>query len=140
MSTRNPEGRPRRRARRSPAEWSQLVEEWSHSGLTAEAFIASRDLPRSRFHWWRAKLRGPARPGSADAETSMKLIPVRVSDSRRSGSPQSAQADPIGQDLGWELTDAQGRVLRVQGTLARESLRAALAVITSPRSPMRRER
>jgi hypothetical protein len=137
MSTTHPEMRPRRRrARRSAAEWSQLVEEWSRSGLSAEAFVASRDLPRSSFHWWRVRLKGPIRSGSVKAHAPVRLVPVQLSDARHSETSPSTEVDPIPQEVSWQLTNAQGHVLRVQGPLARETLHAALAVLTSQPSGM----
>jgi Transposase len=65
------------RARRSPEQWSAVLDELSGSGESVESFCRRRGLRRSTLYWWRWKLGGSKRrPGR---ETAIRLLPVAVS-------------------------------------------------------------
>ena len=121
-----------RQPRRSREKWADLVDEWSRSGQSGEAFAAARALPRSSFHLWRLKLRGPA-PKTKQVvrvEAMPRLVPVRIDNA------PPVLLDPLDPvrandgSLGWEFTGVDGCVLRAYGAVARDGLTALLAAIT----------
>jgi hypothetical protein len=65
------------RARKSPEQWSALLDELSGSGESVESFCRRRGIRRSTLYWWRWKLgasrRSPRRDGA------IRLLPVTVS-------------------------------------------------------------
>ena len=124
-----------RQPRRSREKWAELVDEWSRSGQSGEAFAASRSLPRSSFQLWRLKLRGSATKTKQVVRVAAtpRLVPVRI---RNAPPVLLDHLDPVPAtdgSLGWEFTGVDGCVLRAYGAVARDGLDAALAAIT-PRS------
>ncbi len=69
------------RARKSPEQWSAVLDELSGSGESVESFCRRRGFRRSTLYWWRWKLGGSRR--SSASETAVRLLPVKVSASSR---------------------------------------------------------
>ncbi len=67
------------RARRTPEQWSALLDELTGSGEAVESFCRRRGIRRSTLSWWRWKLGASQRsPGGAAA---IRFLPVTVSSS-----------------------------------------------------------
>lgn len=60
------------------AQWRPHVEAWGNSGQSQAAYCREHDLVKSRFTYWKNKLR-PAKPGIRDHSGS-GFVPVRVLD------------------------------------------------------------
>jgi hypothetical protein len=84
------------RARKSPEQWSALLDELSGSGESVESFCGRRGIRRSTLYWWRWKLGASRR--SSGTETAIRLLPVSVSAGSRS-----------------ELHDSRGIAIHVAG-------------------------
>ena len=69
----------RERSRKARQEWQRLVAEQGRSGQSVAAFCRGRGLVRSRFFWWRKRLRaaGPeARQTPLTKFLEVKLTPA----------------------------------------------------------------
>jgi hypothetical protein len=82
------------RARRTPEQWSALLDELSGSGESAESFCRRRGIRRSTLYWWRWKLGGARRSSSSHA--AIHLLPVSVSSG---GHPEPAGVQGIAIDV-----------------------------------------
>lgn len=100
-------------------KWSRLVTEWKRSGLTARAFAARRGIRAGTLAWWHWRL-GRDRAAAAEDEVQLDFVPVEVD----SGNDDACV---------WQLTTAEGHVLRVCRTIEAGALRAVLAAITAQR-------
>jgi transposase len=80
------------------AEWSEWVERWQKSGLSAEEFGAREGIKPKQLGWWRWKLRSSA------PAPEVRFLPVHVLDPP--GSPAGAGAT-------LEVALPNGRVVRV---------------------------
>jgi hypothetical protein len=69
------------RARRSPEQWSAVLDELSGSGESVESFCRRRGIRRETLYWWRWKL-GTSRRSSA-SHAGVRLLPVSVSSDGR---------------------------------------------------------
>jgi hypothetical protein len=67
------------RARKSPEQWSALLDELSGAGEPVESFCRRRGIRRSTLSWWRWKLGRSRRSATTDA--AIRLLPVAVSPS-----------------------------------------------------------
>jgi hypothetical protein len=65
------------RARKSPKQWSALLDELSGSGESVESFCRRRGIRRSTLYWWRWKLGASRR--SSGTDTAIRLLPVSIS-------------------------------------------------------------
>jgi hypothetical protein len=65
------------RARKTPEQWSALLDDLSGSGEVVESFCQRRGLRRSTLYWWRWKLGASRR--SSGSDTAIRLLPVAVS-------------------------------------------------------------
>ena len=65
------------RARKSPKQWSALLDELSGAGESVESFCRRRGIRRSTLYWWRWKLGGSRRSPRSDG--AIRLLPVAVS-------------------------------------------------------------
>ena len=52
----------RRRIRRSPSEWQQLIDEQAGSGLSQSAFCAERGISVASFRNWKRRLASQSQP------------------------------------------------------------------------------
>ncbi|MGK3959904.1 hypothetical protein WMF38_43505 [Sorangium sp. So ce118] len=59
-------------------EWTERVERWERSGLSAEKFARREGYKPKQLYWWRWKLRadGPAQP--SPSPESPRFLPVQV--------------------------------------------------------------
>lgn len=106
----------RRRANRSPAEWSELVGAWRASGLSGREFAEARDIGLASLYGWAARLE------SEDGIGSPGFTEVAVAETDRSSARCEAQGAHI------ELVARSGRVIRVVGSVDAEALRVVLQV------------
>ena len=58
----------------SSNHWSQLIEDWSDSGLSQQAFCRDRGLSYHKFHYWRKKL--SRTPPTKTLPRTSALVPV----------------------------------------------------------------
>ena len=72
------------RARKSPEQWSALLDEVSGSGESVESFCRRRGIRRSTLYWWRWKLGASRRSSTSD--TAIRLLPVSISAAGRAES------------------------------------------------------
>ena len=96
------------RARRTAAQWQELVERFERAGQTRGRFCAAHGLALSTFDLWRRKLR--ATPAAANEEQPEALF-VELT------NPTQTQAPPTSAGTGaWEveLDLGAGVVLRVR--------------------------
>lgn len=99
--------------------WSRLVTEWKRSGLTAREFAAGRGIRAGTLSWWHWRLGRDRRAGAED-QLQLGFVPVEVD----RGTEDACM---------WQLTTADGHVLRVCRTIEAGALREVLAAITSRR-------
>lgn len=124
-----------RNRRRSSAEWRQLVQAWTESGLEPEVFGRRRGIEGERLKWWKWKLSragtvpggdgaGIPSPRRREPHGELRLVPVDVI-----AEAGATAVSPAGSALlpGWELTTSDGAVLRVHGSIAVDELRTILA-------------
>lgn len=113
------------RKRRSAAQWSSLVEQWSRSGESAERFAARQGVKPGTLRWWQTQLR-KRRAGEAPmvrsrdevAESASTFARVQVVDApRRPGCFV-------------EIVTREGALVRVHGDVDESALRAALRAVS----------
>ncbi len=90
------------RARRTPDQWSALLDELSGSGESVESFCRRRGLRRSTLYWWRRKL-GASKRRPGRRETAIRLLPVAV-------SPGISLEPPAARGIVSHVADLQGHV------------------------------
>lgn len=105
----------RRYARRSVAQWRELVRQCAQSGLSQTAFCQSHGVAVSSLHHWRRKLGDEVRGrGAGDADAA-----AAPADAERAGFVELRPVDPsVRQPVpAWdvELTLGDGIVLRLRG-------------------------
>src|ERR1019366_10802143 len=61
------------RARKSPEQWSALLDELSGSGESVESFCRRRGIRRSTLYWWRWKLGASRRSSGTDTAIRLQL-------------------------------------------------------------------
>ena len=80
-------------ARRSEAKeehWSKVLDEWKKSGQSAAAFCRERQLPESKFWFWKREIRRRRATRSSRSPRPMpaRMVPVRiVQEASRQPSP-----------------------------------------------------
>ena len=97
------------RARRTAAQWQELVERFERTGQTRGRFCAAHGLALSTFDLWRRKLRGT--PAAAVNEEQPEALFEELT------NPTQTQASPTSAGTGtWEveLDLGAGVVLRVR--------------------------
>jgi len=92
-------------ARRSAAQWSELVGAWEASGLTAEVFAGKHGLAAASLRWWKTELARRARNE-----------PRRRSPRQRSAMPRAREV-------------ALARVVRSGDVEAPAAVRGGVAVV-----------
>lgn len=113
---------------RTRDEWTQLVEAWKASGVTAAQFAAQHGLkPKALSTWrWRLRTQPPARQRRSE-KAPPKLVQLSVADLVRSGDTETGR---------WELTTVTGHRLRVLAPVTGAELEQLLGVLV--RDPGRR--
>jgi hypothetical protein len=99
-------------------EWTERVERWEVSGLSAAAFAARARISAKSLVWWRWKLRSSPHVAPAPA---LDFLPVRVVDMR--ARPPSASGLI-------EIALPNGRVVRVPAGFDAAELERVLAIAT----------
>lgn len=107
-------GRPKKRARRSRAEWVEEVRRWRESGETAEAYAKKHDLHSGTLAGWACKVKQAVRAPT--------FVPVRVTE-RVVSAPQQAGAGSV------EVVLLNGRRVRISGDFESETVARILAVV-----------
>lgn len=102
--------------RRSKAEWKKLLRTWQRSGRSASDFAAEHHVNARTLAWWQWYLRR-RKLAPAPAARSPRLVAIEV-------VPNDDGQESNG--VAWELRDARGLVLRVQGTIAAPDLERVL--------------
>lgn len=106
-------------ARRSRAEWEQLVREVERGGSVDD--VARRHgVRRGTLVWWRWQLRRGKVARSATKRTSVQMVPVRV-------RPEPRAAEPVDDVIEVAVRGALVRVRVGQDTRYIAELAAALA-------------
>lgn len=123
----SPSTPPPATSRRSAAAWSELIREWRKSGASARDFATAHGVKPRSLTWWAWHLRS-TRAKAERAEKATRLIPVRIVEPATVEARITPSSPRQG---GWELTSADGHVLRVHGVLDAATLRAVLASMTS---------
>ena len=133
QQTREP---PRKRGRRSRAEWLAEVRRWRRSGQSAADYAARRDLSRSTLTWWASQLgatasaRNAASEGAAQREPA--FLPVRVmgelEPAKRESTPRIAAPDDE-QARSFEVVLVNGRRVRVSEGFDAATLARLLEVV-----------
>ena len=94
---------PRRRVRRSRAQWRDLLVQFEQSGQTRARFCAEQGLSVGSFTQWQRKLREPV-PGEANVAEETIFIEL----------PRSGPAEPPPGPWELELQLGAGVVLRLR--------------------------
>jgi hypothetical protein len=100
------------------AEWTQRIQRWQASGLTAREFAQREGLRAQSLAWWKWKL------GSAVSDSAVSapptFLPVRIVDISPARVP-AAEA--------FEVALPNGRVIRVPPTFDDAILERLLAIV-----------
>jgi hypothetical protein len=84
----------KRRVRRNPSQWSEVIEAQAGSGLSARAFCARRKICLHSFYGWRRRLRDePSHEGRGSSKPGPAFIEVGPAMSSGGLSP----------DEGWQF-------------------------------------
>jgi hypothetical protein len=113
------------KSRRSAAEWEELVQAWTRSGLSSAAFARKRGISAKRLVWWEWRLARDTKAGvrrtggggsrrGGDASLPPKLVRVDL------GTDSSTNATC------WEIETAGGDMLRVHRPMGSSELEAVL--------------
>lgn len=94
--------------------WRGLLEEFSQSGLTVQAFCTAKGVSVPSYYQWKRKLRGP------EVESSQAIVPVRLI-----ASPARIVASHV------QIVTPSGFVLRVDASVSPESLTQLLRCLES---------
>ena len=100
------------------AEWTQRIQRWQASGLTARQFGAREGLSERSLAWWKWKL-GSAAPSPA-GPSATTFLPVHVVDLL----PRPAPAADA-----FEIALPNGRVVRVPPRFDDAMLERLLAIV-----------
>ena len=94
------------------AEWSERVERWKQSGLSAKAFAGLEGLKVQSLYWWTSRLRTSS--GAALQSTPPRFLPVRVVKSPQAQLARVGVAPSPATATGIELALPNGCIVRVQ--------------------------
>ena len=64
-----------RSARRSAAEWRELIASFEHSGETRKQFCARHGISLSTFAWWQSRLRTQSSATASKEPVFVELLP-----------------------------------------------------------------
>lgn len=87
----------RRRQKRSPEQWQQLLEAQAASGLSQAAFCSEHGLSKSSFQLWKRRMRASSSTGIGPAPVPALFTPL-------SGAANASQA-ATGWDVALDLGD-----------------------------------
>jgi transposase-like protein len=73
--TRIPPGRPERR---TPAQWTELVQDFEASGQSQRAFCAERGIGQSTLRYWRRRLEQRSGQAPVAVRQGARLVPVEL--------------------------------------------------------------
>ena len=117
-------GRPKKRARRSRAEWVEEVRRWRGSGQSGAEYARERGIHAGTLAGWASKVRDSmgAKPVSRDQRRSM-FVPVQVA------PVPAAVLAKAGVERGEvEVVLRNGRRVRVSGTFDGEAVARLLMI------------
>jgi len=128
--------------KRSMAEneqfYRQLVTEQEKSGLSINAFAATRGIPRGTLSSWRHELkqRDAARARTVDKATKSPFVQVKVVGGRGASvasapEPASRARPESGRTVVYEVVLGEGRVLRVPADFDEVRVAALVKVVAS---------
>ena len=100
------------------AEWTQRIQRWQASGLTAREFAQREGLRAQSLVWWKWKLGSAVSDSAVSAPTT--FLAVRVIDSSPARAPAGA---------GFEVEFPNGRVVRVPPSFDDATLERLLAIV-----------
>lgn len=100
------------------AEWTQRIQRWQASGLTAREFAQREGFREQSLAWWKWKLGGAVSNSAVSAPTT--FLPVHVVDI----SPPPASAAEA-----FEVALPNGRVVRVPPSFDDATLERLLAIV-----------
>lgn len=98
-------------------EWTERVQRWERSGLSAEKFGRREGYKPKQLHWWRWKLRADALSPPSTSREAPRFLPVHVV-----ADLSPAVAEPI------EIALPNGRVVRVRPGFDPATLERVLAL------------
>jgi hypothetical protein len=104
------------------AEWTQRIQRWQASGLTAREFAEREGLQAQSLTWWKWKLGSAVADSAVSAPTT--FLPVRVVES-------SLARVPTGE--AFEVALPNGRVVRVPSSFDDATLERLLAIVAGER-------
>lgn len=100
------------------AEWTQRIQRWQASGLTAREFAEREGLRAQSLAWWKWKLGSAVSDSAVSAPTT--FLPVRVVES----APARVSAGEA-----FEVAFPNGRVVRVPPRFDDATLERLLAIV-----------
>lgn len=118
-------GGPKKRARRTRAEWLEELRRWRGSGQSAAEYAQERGIHAGTLAGWASKVRDSmvAKAGGRDHRRSM-FVPVHVAP-----APVPAAVAKTGSDRGeFEVVLRNGRCVRVSGTFDGEAVSRLLMI------------
>jgi len=65
-------------ARRSRAEWEEIIRTFEASGEPLQSFCAKRRIRPETLTWWRWRLRASSKSTTSRRRTDVRLVPVDV--------------------------------------------------------------
>lgn len=104
----------KRRARRSPQQWKDLVAAYDARSSSSEDFCTQHDVAPSSVHRWRRRLAGKPARSKPVATASNTIVPIRI------------EAPAL-----FELVLPSGFTLRFPTSIDAASLRAVLLALES---------
>ena len=118
--------RPRKRARRSRAEWVEEVQRWRASGQSAVAYARERGIHAGTLAGWASKVRDltVAKSVGGDQRGSM-FVPVQVAPAPTAAAAAAKARLDRGEV---EVVLRNGRRIRVSGTFDSEAVARLLMI------------
>ncbi len=105
------------------AYWQALIEEWTGSGLSQQAFCNGRGINHQTFSWWKRRLRQQAAGPPPARRCRRTLRPSRFVE-------LPGPAGRIG--LAYEIQLTNGRILRLGPLVDPAALAQVLSVLERP--------
>jgi len=118
------------------AAWRRRVDRQADSGLSIRAWCGRHGVAESGFHWWRRELarrdaeRAPSVRRVAEGQAA-SFVPVDVIDHTERDRDRQIDNGARGGDGQIEIELADGRRIRVTGTVHHEMLTRVLEVLTA---------
>ncbi len=122
----------KRRSRRSPEQWAEIVEGWRASGQTAEEYAEEHNLGVDNLWRWSARARGRVdvrrpsgkmRPAVRPAPPRFLAVQVTQPTARRS---EKGESEPR---QGVEIAWPRGPIVRLSGEVSEERLSAVMRAL-----------